>query len=185
MLHTNQGNALNYHNYNTIPRSVNDADEPRPSAGTNNIILNNDEMKTFKRTSLVESIKYNGETYRYNAVITGGMNASGTRPEKAIEAVKSTGKKAVLVLVLQTSLKGVNDLRGNLHQARPNIYTNEEATVKSPVSNYYQNELNKLNFNGSQAAKIKLTDGDGKSTNTISLNSESAKILINFLTTNF
>ncbi len=81
-------------------------------------------MKTFKRTNLPEEIKYNGETYFYNPTISGGMTASGTNPEKVNKAVKSTGKKAVLVEVLQSSLKGVKDLRGNYYQPRKHIFTN-------------------------------------------------------------
>lgn len=81
-------------------------------------------MKTFNRTHLPESIKYNGELYTHNATISAGMTASGTDPKKVIEAVKSTGKKAVLVLVLSRRLKGVRDLRGDLYKPTKHIFTN-------------------------------------------------------------
>lgn len=85
--------------------------------------LKNKIMKTFERTHLPETVKYNGEIYTYNATITAGMNQSNTRPENVIKALKTTGKKGILVNVLQTNLKGVRDLRGNYYQPRPNIYT--------------------------------------------------------------
>jgi orotate phosphoribosyltransferase-like protein len=81
-------------------------------------------MKTFKKTSLPKSIKYNGETYTYNATISGSMMASGTNPKKVIEAVKSTGKKAVLVEVLSSRLKKVIDLHGKQYEPTKWIYTN-------------------------------------------------------------
>lgn len=83
-------------------------------------------MKTFKRTSLPEEIKYNGETYRQNSTITGGMMASNTRPEKVIDALKSTGKKGILVEVLSSKLKGKTDLHGQPYRASKFIFTNEK-----------------------------------------------------------
>ena len=81
-------------------------------------------MKILKRTSLPESIKYNGETYFHNVAISASMNISRTHPKKVIEALKSTGKKGVLVEVLSTRLKGKTDLYGNLYQPTKSIYTN-------------------------------------------------------------
>lgn len=81
-------------------------------------------MKTFKKTYLVESINYNGEVYTKNTVISSSMNASRTRPEKIIEALKTTGKKGVLVEVLSNSLKGKTDLHNKPYQPTKWIYTN-------------------------------------------------------------
>ena len=80
-------------------------------------------MTTFKKTSLPEEIKYNGETYTHNATISGSMGASNTNPRKTIEAVKSTGKKAVLVEVLSRNLKGKKDLHGQPYKASQFIFT--------------------------------------------------------------
>ena len=81
-------------------------------------------MKIFKKTYLVESINYNGEVYTKNTVISSGMNASRTRPEKVLEALKTTGKKGVLVEVLSKSLKGKTDLHNKPYQPTKWIYTN-------------------------------------------------------------
>ena len=85
-------------------------------------------MKTFKKSYLPESVTYNGEIYFLNSSISGSMSASGTNPKKVIEAVKSTGKKAVLVEVLQNSLKGKTDLHGQPYKASQFIFTNEKPT---------------------------------------------------------
>lgn len=81
-------------------------------------------MKTFKKTYLPEEIKYNGETYKFNGDISAAMKLSRTNPQKTIEAVKSTGKKAVLVEVMNPKLKGIKDLRGNNYTPSQFIFTN-------------------------------------------------------------
>ena len=81
-------------------------------------------MKTFKRTYIPESIKYNGETYTMNATISGAMSANNTRPVTVLEALKSTGKKGVLVEVLSLSLKGKTDLHGQEYKPTKWIFTN-------------------------------------------------------------
>ena len=80
-------------------------------------------MKTFKRTSLPEEIKYNGERYTHNATISGAMTASNTSPQKTIEAVKSTCKKAVLVEVLSRNLRRRTDLHGQPYKPSQFIFT--------------------------------------------------------------
>jgi hypothetical protein len=80
-------------------------------------------MKTFNKNHLPESVKYNGNTYTHNATISGAMTASATPPHKVLEALKSTGKKGVVVTVLNKRLKGVRDLHGNFYKPRPHIFT--------------------------------------------------------------
>lgn len=80
-------------------------------------------MKTYKKTFAPEEIKYNGDTYTLNAEISGSMKASQTSAKKAIEALKTTGKKGVLVQVMSARLKGVRDLHGNLYKPSEFIYT--------------------------------------------------------------
>lgn len=80
-------------------------------------------MKTFRRTHRPEQIKYNGEIYTPNATISGAMTTSNTRPENVAQAVRSTGKKAILVEVLSTRLKGKTDLHGKPYQPTKHIYT--------------------------------------------------------------
>lgn len=80
-------------------------------------------MKTFSRKSMPDKIKYNGEIYTLNPTISAGMKKSNTRPEKVIDAVRSTGKKAVLVEVLSQELKGKTDLHGNTYKPSKWIFT--------------------------------------------------------------
>lgn len=80
-------------------------------------------MKTFNKTHLPESIRYNGQTYTHNSAISAGMMHSGTSPQKVIEAARSTGKKAVLVKVLSNNLKGKTDLHGNQYKPTSHIFT--------------------------------------------------------------
>jgi len=80
-------------------------------------------MKTFKKTFAPEEIKYNGDTYTINAAISGSMNASQTSAKKVIEALKTTGKKGVLVQVMSARLKGLRDLHGNVYKPSEFIYT--------------------------------------------------------------
>jgi len=81
-------------------------------------------MKIFNRTSLPEQIKYNGEIYALNTTISAGMNQSSTPPAKVIEALRSTGKKGILVNVLSRNLKGVRDLHGKEYPPSKWIFTN-------------------------------------------------------------
>lgn len=81
-------------------------------------------MKTFKKTSLPESINYNGEVYKNNVTISSGMNLSNTNPKKVLDALKSTGKKGILVEVLSTNLKNKTDLYGKKYEPTKWIFTN-------------------------------------------------------------
>lgn len=81
-------------------------------------------MKTYNKTFLPETITYNNEVYKLNSTISGGMNASRTAPKKVIEALKSTGKRGILVNVLSKNLKGKTDLRGNYYKPSQFIFTN-------------------------------------------------------------
>ena len=83
-------------------------------------------MKTFKKSYLPDFINYNGEKYTFNATITGATNTSNTTPKKVIEALKTTGKKGVLVEVLSNRLKGVTDLHGKQYKPSQFIFTNEQ-----------------------------------------------------------
>ncbi|MFT6879126.1 MAG: hypothetical protein ACJARG_000050 [Arcticibacterium sp.] len=83
-------------------------------------------MKVFKRTYLPESIKYNNEVFWYNGHISGSMKASNTRPNKVIEALKTTGKKGIVLEVLSSRLKGKTDLRGNYYRPTVHIFTNQK-----------------------------------------------------------
>lgn len=65
-------------------------------------------MKTFNRTSLPESITYNGEVYSraiLQPIITGTLH-------EKIELAKATGKKVVIVKVLSKHLRTTTDLYG-------------------------------------------------------------------------
>jgi hypothetical protein len=80
-------------------------------------------MKTFNKSYLPETVKYNGNTYTENTTITTAMNKSGTPAKQVLTALKSTGKKGILINVLNKRLKGVKDLHGNFYEPRPHIYT--------------------------------------------------------------
>lgn len=82
-------------------------------------------MKVFKRTSLPEVINYNNAEYKLNSAISSSMIQSGTNPEKVLEALRSTGKKGILVEVLSTNLKNRTDLRGQLYKPSKFIFTNK------------------------------------------------------------
>lgn len=81
-------------------------------------------METFQRANLPEQIKYNGETYFFNPTITASMTASGTPARSTVLAINTKGKKAVIVEVLQTRLKGIKDLHGNFYKGSKHIFTN-------------------------------------------------------------
>ena len=81
-------------------------------------------MKTYNKTFLPDSITYNGEVFKLNSMISGGMNASRTNPKQVIEALKSTGKRGILVNVMSKNLKGKTDLHGKPYQPSKFIFTN-------------------------------------------------------------
>jgi len=80
-------------------------------------------MKQFTRTYLPEEIKYNGNTYKCNAAISGSMNANYTSPNAIALTLKKEGRKAVLVNVLSRNLKGKTDLHGRPYQPTKHIFT--------------------------------------------------------------
>ena len=82
-------------------------------------------MKQYNKKYLPDSIEYNGETYKVNIEISGAMRDNKT-PLRTISAtLKKEGRKAVLVNVLSSNLKGKTDLHGNLYQPTKWIFTNK------------------------------------------------------------
>lgn len=80
-------------------------------------------MKTFKKDHLPESITYNGKIFKYNAHVSGAMNANGTMPNSIERELKKQERSSVLVLVLSKNLKGRTDLHGNPYQPSKHIFT--------------------------------------------------------------
>lgn len=81
-------------------------------------------MKTYNKISLPDSILYKGETYTINIEISAVKTLSNT-PVKAVnDALKSTGKKGILVKCMHKSLKGKTDFHGNPYKPSEWIYTN-------------------------------------------------------------
>lgn len=56
--------------------------------------------------------------------------------------------------------------------------------MKTDKSNYYEYQINRINFKGEYPAKVKLFGG-GDESHYLNLNSESAQILINKLKSEF
>lgn len=81
-------------------------------------------MKTFKVSSLPDSINYKGVDLRLNAFVSGAMNNSGTMPNVINKTLKKEGRIGVLVLCLSPRLRGKSDLNGNPYQPTKFIYTN-------------------------------------------------------------
>lgn len=50
---------------------------------------------------------------------------------------------------------------------------------------YYSEQLKRINLKSEFPAQVKLSDGEGNKTNFLSLNKESAKVLVKWLTANF
>ena len=77
-------------------------------------------MKTFKRTSLPESITYNGKTYKCD------FKASGAICGKKVFDLVSLGlehKKVVVVNVLSKNAKGKRDLFGQPYKPTTWLFT--------------------------------------------------------------
>jgi len=81
-------------------------------------------MKIYSRKYLPESITYNNETYKMNAAISGAMNANNTPVNTIVATLKREGRKAILVQVLSSNLKGRTDLHGNPYKPTKWIFTN-------------------------------------------------------------
>jgi len=82
-------------------------------------------MKTFNRTSLPETIKYNGETYTNDLTFANMVKTyCGKIMMGSVEPLAtSQGKKAVIVKVLSSSLKGKTDLYRQPYQPTEWVYT--------------------------------------------------------------
>jgi len=70
-------------------------------------------MKTFNRTSLPETIKYNGREYKYSAKDSGIYSSCRSTPQN---------DRFVVVAVLSRRLKDVRDLHGNLYKPTQHIF---------------------------------------------------------------
>lgn len=81
-------------------------------------------MKTFSRTYLPETIKYNGIDYQPNGQLSATFGSIHFSLSKLLEALKKGGQKAVLVKVLSKNLKGKTDLYGKPYQPTLWIFTN-------------------------------------------------------------
>lgn len=82
-------------------------------------------MKQFSRTYLPDEMKYNGETYKANAAITGAMIANNTSLKTIEGTLKKEGRKMVVVNVLSKNLKGKTNLWGQPYKPQPHIFTTE------------------------------------------------------------
>ena len=81
-------------------------------------------MKTFKRTSLPDSVTVNGSELKLNAAISTGMQLNGTHPNKIAKSLRKEGRKCAMVLVMSKNLKGRTDLYGNEYKPTQHIFTN-------------------------------------------------------------
>jgi hypothetical protein len=81
-------------------------------------------MKTLSRTDLPDNIQHNGQTYTYNRNITVGLERNNT-PLAHItkELKKDNNRKAILVKVLQKTLRGRLDLHNKPYQPTEWIFT--------------------------------------------------------------
>ena len=79
-------------------------------------------MKTFNRTSLPESIKYNGETYiRDNTNIYANDGIY-----RQIQTLKASGKKVIQVNVLSRNLKGKTSTFNKPYEPTKWLYTTKK-----------------------------------------------------------
>jgi len=79
-------------------------------------------MKTFNRSSLPESIIYNGKIYKCNASESSLM-AQSINISSYLIALKRNGINAIIVNVLSKNLKGKTDLHGQPYKPSQWIYT--------------------------------------------------------------
>ena len=79
-------------------------------------------MKTFKRSSLPENIKYNGKILKFDSVNSGIANA-GKLHSYIINELKRAKKTVCIVEVLNTRLKGKTDLHGRPYTSNRFIFT--------------------------------------------------------------
>lgn len=113
----------------------------------------------------------------------------GEDVEKAIKACEATGTKYGTRLVLSKNLRGRTDLHGRPYKPSKWIYTpnqdrdKREADKKQSLE-YYRDEMNKINAHAMYSPTFSFRDESNK-TNTISLNHDSATVLIEWLKHNF
>ena len=84
-------------------------------------------MKQYSRTSLPETIKYNGLEYKYNPLLSVGYNNSGqTTSLSTIQTqLRLDGRRVVMVKVLPYNLKGKKDFHGQPYKAIPHFFTTD------------------------------------------------------------
>lgn len=80
-------------------------------------------MKTFNKSSLPDTIEYNGSIYKLNVSISSSMHLNDTPIATISATLKKEGKKAVLVICMSKNLKGKTDLHGKPYQPTKWIYT--------------------------------------------------------------
>lgn len=78
-------------------------------------------MKTFNRTSLPESIKYNSRIYTRNDSLS-NLNMQGISLKSYIDTLKYAGNKVILCNVLSRNLKGKTDLHGQPYKPTQWVY---------------------------------------------------------------
>lgn len=81
-------------------------------------------MKTYKRTSLPDSVSVNGIELKLNAAISTGMQLNGTHPNKIAKSLRKEGRQCALVLVLPRTLRGKSDLYGKQYEPTKHVFTN-------------------------------------------------------------
>lgn len=81
-------------------------------------------MKTFKRTSLPDSVTVNGIELKLNTAISVGMAMNGTHPNKIAKSLRKEGRQCAMVLVLPKTLKGKTDLHGKQYEHTRHVFTN-------------------------------------------------------------
>jgi hypothetical protein len=84
-------------------------------------------MKIFNRSSLPETIKYNGIEYKYNPLLSAGYNGRQTTSLSTIETQLRLdgGRRVVMVKVLNSKLKGKTDFHGQPYEAIPHFFTTD------------------------------------------------------------
>lgn len=81
-------------------------------------------MKTFNRTSLPESIKYNDRVYKCNATES-SLFAQGISISNYMLTLKNAGLKVVLVNVLSRNLKDKTDYHNRLYKPTQWVFISE------------------------------------------------------------
>ena len=82
-------------------------------------------MKTFKRTSLPDSVEVSGTELKVNIGLSHGLRENGTHPNKIAKELRKQGRKCALVLVLSKNLKGRTDLHGKQYEPSRWVFTEQ------------------------------------------------------------